>query len=38
MIITIAILGLIVMFIGLVLSAYTFYLIENKGQAKLRLR
>ncbi len=38
MITTIAILGLIVMFIGLVLSAYTFYLIENKGQAKLRRR
>ena len=30
MITTIAILGLIVMFIGLVLCAYTFYLIENK--------
>jgi hypothetical protein len=38
MVTTIAILGLIVMFFGLVLSAYTFYLIENKGQTKLRPR
>jgi hypothetical protein len=38
MVTTIAILGLIVMFFGLVLSAYILYLVENKGQTKLRLR
>ena len=38
MITTVAILGLIMMFLFLVLSAYGFYLIENKGRSEPRPR
>jgi hypothetical protein len=38
MITSVAILGLIVMFLALALSAYGFYLIENKGRSELRPR
>jgi hypothetical protein len=38
MVTTIAIFGLIVMFLGLAVSAYAFYLIENKGRGGLRFR
>ena len=38
MITTIAVVGLIAVFLGLVLSAYAFNLIENKEPRKLRLR
>jgi hypothetical protein len=38
MVTTVAILGVVVMFLGLALSAYAFYLIENKGRGELRFR
>jgi hypothetical protein len=36
--VTIAILGVIVMFLGLALSAYALYLTENKGRGEPRFR
>ena len=36
MVTTVAIVGLIVVFLGLALSAYAIYLTENKGRGELR--